>query len=118
MDYTKRIQILNLPETWAKRDRVTSRSFLAMLQSYTSVQLLSVYTSEKCIGNPVEGQRVHCHAFITVNSKADGDLFIEHINSIQVDGDDLQARWSSRALPRTPVTLHQVRRKQGGPAQQ
>ena len=115
-DYS--IQIRNLPETWAKSDRTTHLNLQAMLQNHTTVALRRAYTSERCTNSPGENERRFCYAFIDVDNQEQGDLFIRHMRQVDIDGIYLQARWSSKAKPRTPSYTHKVRNATTGHVQE
>ena len=115
-DYS--IQIRNLPETWAKSDRTTHLNLHAMLQSHTTVALRRAYTSERCTNTPGENERRFCYAFIDVDDQEQGDLFIRQIRQVEIDDIYLQARWSSKAKPRTPSYTHKVRNAVTGHVQE
>ena len=96
--YAYSIQILNLPNTWAKRGHITR------------VSLLSI----AIVRHPKEGGKVYCYAIISVNSKEEGDSFINDIKNVVMDEEELKARWSSRAVPRTPSTPHRAHHNHSG----
>ena len=116
--YNYSIQIRNLPETWAKSDRTTHSNLHAMLQGHTTVTLRKAYTSERCTNTPGHNERRFCYAFIDVDDQEQGDLFIRQIRQVQIDDIYLQARWSSKAIPRTPNHTHRVRNAVTGHVQE
>ena len=107
--YDYSFQIRSLPVTWAKSDNTTRSNLLAMLQHHTTSVLRRAYTSERCTNSPADGERRFCYAFIDVDDEVQGDLFIRQIRQVEIDGVYLQARWSSKAKPRTPSQTHKVR---------
>ena len=117
-DHAWSIQVLSLPETWARSDRRTRYNLKTMIQSYTDAIIIRVHTSENCTNSPAPGEAKYCYAFFDVTDEDQGKIFIRQIGQVTIDGVRLQPRWSSKAQPRNFARAHTVLDTATGRSQQ
>ena len=116
--YALSIQVRNLPQSWAKRGRRTRETLLAMLQSCTTARLTNPSTGENYLSKAKRNKKRYAYAFVSVYTEEEGNIFIQDVRNLIVEGEMLEAKWSSKSLPSAPGEGSQVVNMNTGEVQQ
>ena len=116
--YALSIQVRNLPSSWAKRGKRTRETLLAMLQSCTSARLTNPSTGENYLSKAKRNKKRYAYAFVSVYTEEEGNTFIQDVRSLIVEGEVLEAKWSSKSFPSAPGEGSQVINMNTGEVQQ
>ena len=116
--YALSIQVRNLPSTWAKRGNRTKQTLLAMLQSCTSARLTNPSTGDNYLSRPKKDRKQYAYAFVSVYTEEEGNTFIQDVRNLVVEGEILEAKWSSKSFPSAPGECSQVININTGEVQQ